>query len=186
MSSEATHTIQPKKSSVIDLGGEPAVARRHRFPGPKAQIQTGKKSGEKASRGAPQTMPQRAWLFSTAHVEGWKDERFSITRRGKRFQSQERNLKKVAWTAGTPAHGSRAGENQLVQTRWLSPEIERGTAARGVPVRQKRVAEPDDDVAVRFSEATRRKRNVIGAFASHQIRRRTSRGRGLSSVWQLE
>jgi len=85
MSSEATRTIQPKKSSVIDLGGEPAVARRHRFPGPKAQLQTGKKSGEKASRGAPQTMPQRAWLFSTAHVEGWKDERFSITRRGKKI-----------------------------------------------------------------------------------------------------
>jgi len=40
--------------------------------------------------------------------------------------------------------------------------IERGTAAQGVPVRQKRVAELDDDVAVRFLGATRRRRNVIG------------------------
>jgi len=40
-SSKATCTIQRKKSSVIVLGGEPAVARRHRFPGPKAQIKKG-------------------------------------------------------------------------------------------------------------------------------------------------
>jgi len=32
---------QRKKSSVIVLGGEPAVARRHRFPGPKTQIKKG-------------------------------------------------------------------------------------------------------------------------------------------------
>jgi len=74
-----------KKSSVIVLGGEPAVARRHRFPGPKTQIKKGQKSGEKASRGAPQTMPQMAWLFSTTHVDGLRNESFSIKRRGKRI-----------------------------------------------------------------------------------------------------
>jgi len=30
-------------------------------------------------------MPQMAWLFSTAHVGGLKNESFSITRRGKKI-----------------------------------------------------------------------------------------------------
>jgi len=64
--------------------------------------------------------------------------------------------------------------------------IERGTAAQGVPVRQIRVAELDDDVAVRFSEATRRNRNVIRDRNLVRDFEGRSRGRGLSSVWQLE
>jgi len=35
-------------------------------------------------------MPQMAWLFSTAHVEGLKNESFSVTRRGKKIDALER------------------------------------------------------------------------------------------------
>lgn len=47
-------------SSVIDLGGELQLLDVTAF-----RRNPGKKSGEKASRGAPQTMPQRAWLLLT-------------------------------------------------------------------------------------------------------------------------
>lgn len=48
------------ESSVIALGGELAVARRHRFPRGPAERQgknQGRRKRRKASRGAPQTMP---------------------------------------------------------------------------------------------------------------------------------
>jgi len=42
--------------------------------------------------------------------------------------------------------------------------VKRGTAAQGVPVRQKRVAELDDDVAVPSAGSNPKKRNVLGDF----------------------
>jgi len=35
-------------------------------------------------------MPQMAWLFSTAHVDGLRNESSSIKRRGKRIEKLER------------------------------------------------------------------------------------------------
>jgi len=35
-------------------------------------------------------MPQRAWLFSAAHVDGSRNESFSINRRGKKIDALER------------------------------------------------------------------------------------------------
>lgn len=68
-----------------------------------------------------------------------------------------------------------SGESQPVQ----AGVIERGTAAQGVPVRQKRVAELDDDVAVRSSrqlEETKRDwrfQNFFGDFGTKITRART-------------
>jgi len=47
-------------------GRRAAVARRHRLPDQKS----GKTGDEKASRGAPQTMPQMAWLFLKKRTAG--------------------------------------------------------------------------------------------------------------------
>jgi len=85
-------------------------------------------------------------------------------------------------------HDERLELKSRTQLTARAAMFKRGTAAQGVPVRQKRVAELDDDVAVRFLEATRRKRNVMirTSTFSNQKPERKLRGRGLSSVWQIE
>jgi len=105
-------------------------------------------------------MPQMAWLFSTAHVEGLKNESFSVTRRGKKISFARTESEKRS--RGRREH-PRTDQRLLKQPR--SKEVQQPD---GVPVRQIRVAELDDDVAVRFSEATRRKRNVIRGRRSLQ------------------
>lgn len=112
-------------------------------------------------------------LFDRARDPSREKSRDDITRQKNRKISKEiSDSKKVAWTAGTPAHGFITADgpkkSESSQRRKLLAKnamIERGTAAQGVPVRQKRVAELDDDVAVCFLGATRRRRNVIGTFA---------------------
>lgn len=116
-------------------------------------------------------MPQMAWLFSTAHVGGLKNESFSIARRGKRIDALERARRfDKGRVDGGNTRARIAGKTRSRKRARKTRPIERGTAAQGVPVRQIRVAELDDDVAVRFFEATRRKRNVIGAFVSFETR----------------
>jgi len=91
-------------------------------------------------------MPQMAWFFSTAHVIH-RERNLEMKSRGKRiekFRKKFSDSKKVARTGGNSRAWITSGENQPVQ----AGVIERGTAAQGVPVRQKRVAELDDDVAV--------------------------------------
>ena len=116
-------------------------------------------------------MPQMAWLFSTAHVDGSRTKVFRSKDEAKDSKHFERNfrLEKGRMDCGS----SRA---------WIILEmIERGTAAQGVPVRQIRVAELDDDVAVLSSgqlEETKRDRR----FRALRNSERNSRGRGLRSV----
>jgi len=83
-------------------------------------------------------MPQRAWLFSTAHVIRFGRNLEMKPTRHKKSRSQERDSKR--------SHGLR--ELPRMDHRRQNRLIERGTAAQGVPVRQTRVAELGDDVAV--------------------------------------
>jgi len=182
-----------RKSSVIVLGGEPAVARRHRFPGPKTQIKKGQKSGEKASRGAPQTMPQMAWLFSPTHVDGLRNESFSIKRRGKRIGTISKEIFRLEkWPHGPRElprmdhHDERLELKSRTQLTARAAMIKRGTAAQGVPVRQKRVAELDDDVAVLSSGKLEETKRDWRPKSRQRFRSENHAGRGLSSVWQIE
>jgi len=122
-------------------------------------------------------MPQMAWLFSTAHVIrfgrnlGMKPTRQKnrALERATRFEigrTDWRELPRVDHHDTEPKNSEGSKESSTVNAAM----IERGTAAQGVPVRQIRVAELDDDVAVCFFGATRRRRNVIGDFnISHEM-----------------
>jgi len=112
-------------------------------------------------------MPQMAWLFSTAHVEGLKNESFSVTRRGKKISfARTESEKRSHGRRELPRmdhHDERLELKSRTQLTVQAAMIERGTAAQGVPVRQKRVAELDDDVAVLSSgklEETKRDSKV--------------------------
>jgi len=115
-------------------------------------------------------MPQMAWLFSTAHVDGLRNESFSIKRRGKRIGTISKEIFRLEkWPHGPRElprmdhHDERLELKSRTQLTARAAMIERGTAAQGVPVRQKRVAELDDDVAVLSSrklEETKRDRKL--------------------------
>jgi len=105
-------------------------------------------------------MPQMAWLFSTAHVRRF-ERNLETKPRGKRIEKLERasRSEKGRMDSGNSRAWITSGENQAAQ----AGVIERGTAAQGVPVRQIRVAELDDDVAVLSSgklEETKRDRRL--------------------------
>lgn len=86
-------------------------------------------------------MPQMAWLFSAAHVDGSKDESFSIQRRGKKISLARMESEKGRMDSGTSRAWIITTKQPSVSTEKLSTAraamIKRGTAAQGVPVRQK-------------------------------------------------
>jgi len=137
-------------------------------------------------------------LFDRARRRIEERKFFDQKTRQKNRHYFERNFPTRKWPHGRRElprmdhHDERLELKSRTQLTARAAMIRRGTAAQGVPVRQKRVAELDDDVAVRFLEATRGNRNVIGDFnisnemASSKDAERKLRGRGLSSVWQLE
>lgn len=122
-------------------------------------------------------MPQMAWLFSTAHVIRFERnfETKPTRQKNRKISKEIFKFEKGRMDSGNARAWIASGESQPVQ----AGVIERGTAAQGVPVRQKRVAELDDDVAVRSSrqlEETKRDwrfQNFFGDFGTKITRART-------------